>query len=110
MRSAMIGAAVLAVLAGSTAQAGDPQDLPNVIEHQLDTAESRTLAPPMTPGSEVLIRRDRQVTGQNLGTLKTLSPNQPAVPLLERQYDRSLRPTGISRPTRGSRPLAVGRR
>jgi hypothetical protein len=68
------------------------------IEHDLNLEQSRVNARSASPLQRRQTERDIQVTGQNLDTLKTQSPQARSIPLLERRLDRVSRPTGdISR-------------
>lgn len=68
------------------------------IEHDLNLEQSRANAHSASPFQRRQTERDIQVSGQNLDTLKTQSPQARSIPLLERRLDRVSRPTGaISR-------------
>jgi hypothetical protein len=75
------------------------------IDHQLNLEQSRVLSHSATPLQRQQTRRDIQLTGQNLDTLKTQTPQARPIPLLERKLDRVSRPTGA---TSGSRGLESG--
>jgi hypothetical protein len=68
------------------------------IEHELSLEQSRVNARSASDIQRRQTRRDVQLSGQRLNTLKTQSPQTTAIPLLERRLDRVRRPTGaISR-------------
>ncbi len=69
-----------------------------IIEHQLDTTESRVLRRSQRPIEQEQLKRDLGAAGQDLSTFKTQHPNAAATPLLERQLDRLNRPARIIQP------------
>ncbi|MGI9433764.1 MAG: hypothetical protein ACR2Q4_02860 [Geminicoccaceae bacterium] len=70
-----------------------------ILDHQLDNIESRTLQRPTGQGrtSDLLVRQDLRVSEQRMKTLKTRTPRDTRLPLLERQLDRAQRPTRRTR-------------
>jgi hypothetical protein len=71
------------------------------IEHDLNLEQSRVLSRSATPLQRQQTRRDIQLSGQNLDTLKTQTPQARPIPLLERKLDRVSRPTGATTRSRG---------
>jgi hypothetical protein len=71
------------------------------IDHQLNLEQSRVLSRSATPLQRQQTRRDIQLSGQNLDTLKTQTPQARPIPLLERKLDRVSRPTGATSRSRG---------
>ncbi len=69
-----------------------------IIEHQLDTSQSRVLRHSQRRLEKEQLQRDLGAAGQNLSTFKTQHPNAAATPLLEGQLDRSNRPARIREP------------
>jgi len=68
------------------------------LEHELNLEQSRVGARSASPLQGYQTRRDVELSRQGLNTLKTMAPNTPPIPLLERRLDRVTRPTGeISR-------------
>ena len=68
------------------------------LEHELNLEQSRVGARSASPLQRYQTRRDVELSRQGLNTLKTMAPNTPPIPLLERRLDRVTRPTGeISR-------------
>ncbi len=118
MRTALVaGWALLLPVSASLAE--DIQMQERIIEHQLDTAESRVLrrserplAKEELPGNlgeqrlrspersleQQQLQRDLGASEQSLRTFKTVHPNAAATPLLERQLDRLNRPARIRQP------------
>jgi hypothetical protein len=110
--------AVTATMAGAGEDAV-PEE--RIIEHQLDTTQSRVLrnsARPLGSPDEPLgssnrlrespdpplgdrplersqVTRDLGAAEQRLRSFKTREPNAPSTPLLERQLDRLSRPTNL---------------
>jgi hypothetical protein len=95
--SATVG--LLLAIPGAAGSAEDQVELlERAIEYELDVTEGRALAPPR--GSADLFQPGRQlrITGRRLDTLKTLAPQNEAIPLFERQLDRLQRPLSTGRP------------
>ena len=107
----------LGAAAATTACAGE-EALPEerIIEHRLDTTQSRVLRnstrplgspDPLVGSSDPLLEspdrplersqatRDLSASEQRLRSFKTRNPNAEATPLLERQLDRLNRPTRL---------------
>lgn len=107
----------LGATAATTACAGE-EALPEerIIEHKLDTTQSRVLrnsdrplgspaplvgssdrllASPDRPLESSPVTRDLDAAEQRLRSFKTRNPNAAATPLLERQLDRLNRPTRL---------------
>jgi hypothetical protein len=118
MRTALVAGWSL-LLPVSASLAEDIQTQERIIEHQLDTTESRVLRRserplakeelPGTLGEQRLrspdrlleqqqLRRDLGATEQRLRSFKTEHPNAASTPLLERQLDRLNRPARIREP------------
>jgi hypothetical protein len=103
-----------ATLAGDVEQAGAPPfgdtehlGVPSlggivpeerIIEHQLDTTESRVLRRSQRPLEKQEVQRELGATKQRLDAFKTQHPNAAATPLFERHLDRLERPTRILQP------------
>ena len=64
------------------------------IEHELSLEQSRVNARSASEIQRRQTRRDVQLSGQRLNTLKTQAPQARSIPLLERRLDRVSRPTG----------------
>ncbi len=86
----------LAAALATTACAGE-EALPEeqIIEHKLDTTQSRVLRDSDRPIEAFQVERDLGGTEQRLRSFKTREPNAAATPLLERQLDRLSRPTRL---------------
>ncbi len=69
-----------------------------IIEHQLDTTESRVLRRSQRPLEKQEVQRELGATQQRLDAFKTLHPNAAATPLFERHLDRLERPGRILQP------------
>ena len=82
----------------TTACAGEeavPEE--RIIEHQLDTTQSRVLRDSDRPLERSQVDRDLGAAEQRLRSFKTRKPNAERTPLLERQLDRLSRPTDLRR-------------
>jgi hypothetical protein len=97
MRTAFVAGWAL-LLAAAAAQAEDIQDQERIIEHQLDTTESRVLRRSGRPIEKQQLQRDLGATEQRLRTFKTEHPNASNTPLYERHLDRLNRPARIREP------------
>jgi len=69
-----------------------------ILEHRLDTTESRVLRRSERPLERSEVERDLGASEQRLRSLKTREPNLEGVPVLERQLDRLNRPPTIRQP------------
>ena len=69
-----------------------------IIQHQLDSTESRVLRHSQRPLENEQVQRDLGATGQRLDSFKTMHPNARATPLFERHLDRLERPARIREP------------
>ncbi len=69
-----------------------------IIQHQLDTTESRVLRRSQRPLEKQEVQRELGATEQRLDAFKTLHPNAAATPLFERHLDRLQRPSRILQP------------
>ena len=63
--------------------------------YELDRLESRVHQRPTGEIARYRVRRDLDVAGQELRSLKTLRPQAGPIPLFERQLDRLQRPTRL---------------
>lgn len=89
----------IVLLRGSIAVADDqPELLERAIEHDLDTIESGVLAPPGSSADLFRPGRELRITGRRLDTLKTWTPQDESIPVLERHLDRLERPLPTKRP------------
>ena len=74
------------------------RDFQNELGLELSREQSRVNARSTSNIQRYQTRRDIQLSGQRLNTLKTEAPQARSIPLLERRLDRVSRPTGaISR-------------
>ena len=94
-----LGAAV--ATAACAAEEAVPEE--RIIEHQLDTSQSRVLRDSDRPIERSQVTRDLGAAEQRLRSFKTRRPNAEPTPLLERQLDRLSRPTDLG--SRGPVPL-----
>jgi hypothetical protein len=78
---------------------GDIGDQERIIEHQLDTGESRVLRHSDRPLEQEQLKRDLGASEQRLRTFKTEHPNASSTPLFERQLDRLSRPARVREPS-----------
>jgi hypothetical protein len=69
-----------------------------LIEHDLNTTESRVLRRSQRPLEKQEVQRELGATEQRLDAFKTLHPNAAATPLFERHLDRLERPGRILQP------------
>ena len=74
------------------------EDEERIIEHQLDTSESRVLRRSQRPLEQQQLRRDLGATEQRLRSFKTMHPNASNTPLYERHLDRLNRPARVREP------------
>lgn len=88
-----LGLAVATVTAACADQEAVPEE--RIIEHQLDTTQSRVLRDSDRPLERSQVIRDLGAAGQRLRSFKTREPNAASTPLLERQLDRLSRPTRL---------------
>lgn len=65
------------------------------LERDLRRLPSRTAARPELPIPTMRLERDRERAAAALDAFRTMRPNDPATPLLERQLDRIERPTDL---------------
>lgn len=67
-----------------------------VLNNRLNNLESQAIQRQGRSQSvlDLLNRQDSRLAGQALNTLKTRSPRNTAIPLLDRKLDRSRRPVG----------------
>jgi hypothetical protein len=79
--------AVSLAACGST-RAEDVEDQERIIEHELDTLESRAGDERQGTIQKRQTETDLRITDQRLRTLKTREPGDDDVPVLERQLDR----------------------
>jgi len=119
------GAWLIAVIAGSAALGQEPlptaeepvplwdrpatsplardieRQLGRELEHELNLEQSRVGARSASALQRYQTQRDVELSRQGLNTLKTMAPNTPPIPLLERTLDRVSRPTGETSRSRG---------
>jgi hypothetical protein len=100
---AVIHLALGCCLLGNLLNAASPltEDIENelrILEHQLDTTESRVLRRSERPLERSQVERDLGASEQRLRSLKTREPNAEPIPPLERQLDRLNRPARIREP------------
>jgi hypothetical protein len=69
-----------------------------IIEHQLNTTESRVVRRSQRPIEQQQLQRDLGAAGQRLDAFKTQHPKAAATPLFERHLDRLERPARILQP------------
>jgi hypothetical protein len=69
-----------------------------IIEHQLDTSESRVLRRSQRPLERQQLTRDLGSAAHDINTFKTVHPNARATPLFENQLNRLERPARIREP------------
>jgi hypothetical protein len=65
------------------------------LNRDLRNLPSRTVAQPERPIPTMRLENDRERAAAALEAFRTLRPNDPATPLLERQLDRAQRPTDL---------------
>ncbi len=90
----MMGVAFLMGLHGAGACAQQPETDEVLLERRLNDLESEAI---QRRGQkqrvrDLLTRQDRRIADQQLRTLKTRQLRNPAIPRLERKFDRSARP------------------
>jgi hypothetical protein len=95
IRLALGFALVGALLGPAGLLADDVATEERIIQHQLDTTQSRVLRDSARPLERSQVTRDLDASEQRLRSLKTRRPNAEATPLLERQLDRLNRPPRI---------------
>jgi hypothetical protein len=89
---------------GDTGQLSAPspprgiEDQQQIIEHQLDTTESRVLRRSARPLERQQVQRDLGTAAHDIDTFKTVHPNARATPLFENQLNRLERPARIREP------------
>jgi hypothetical protein len=74
------------------------EDQKLIIEHQLDTTESRVLRRSARPLERQQLQRDLGTAARDINTFKTVHPNARATPLFENQLNRLERPARIREP------------
>jgi hypothetical protein len=74
------------------------EDQKLIIEHQLDTTESRVLRRSQRPLEQQQLQRDLGSAANDINTFKTVHPNARATPLFENQLNRLERPARIREP------------
>lgn len=89
------GACLIGLVACGTAQTEEPVDEERIIEHRLDTTQSRVLRDSDRPIERSQVERGLDAAEQRLRSLKTRAPQAESIPLLERQLDRLNRPARI---------------
>jgi hypothetical protein len=99
MRAIRLALGLCLAVATATAACADQDAVPEerIIEHQLDTTQSRVLRDSDRPLERSQVTRDLGAAEQRLRSYKTREPNAAATPLLERQLDRLSRPTDLRR-------------
>lgn len=85
-----IGVFLALAMIGLPALAEQPVKQEDILAHQLNHLESRVIQPQRrTPRTrDLLIDQDLRISEQRLKTLKTKTPRNAKIPLLERQLDR----------------------
>ncbi len=73
----------------------DVGDQERIIEHQLDTTESRVLRRSARPIEQKQLQRDLGAAEQRLRTFTIQHPNASSTPVFERQLDRLSRPARV---------------
>jgi hypothetical protein len=74
------------------------EDQQQIIEHRLDTTESRVLRRSARPLERQQLARDLGTAANDINTFKTVHPNARATPLFENQLNRLERPARIREP------------
>jgi len=78
--------------------AEDVETEERIIEHKLDTTQSRVLRDSERPIERFQVERDLGASEQRLRSFKTRQPGAESIPPLERQLDRLNRPARIRAP------------
>jgi hypothetical protein len=87
-----------AMLGPASLWAEDVETEERIIEHELDTTQSRVLRDSPRPIERFQVERDLEASEQRLRSFKTRRPGAEALPPLERQLDRLNRPARIRPP------------
>ena len=95
----VIGLCLIGTMLGSASLlAEDVETEERIIEHKLDTTQSRVLRNSERPIERSQVERDLGASEQRLRSFKTRQPGAESVPPLEGQLDRLNRPARISPP------------
>ena len=97
MRAIHLVLALCLGTAAATVACAEEEAVPEerIIEHELDTTQSRVLRNSDRPLERAQVNRDLGAAEQRLRSYKTQQPNAAPTPLLERQLDRLSRPTRL---------------
>ena len=102
-----LGLCLVGTLLGPASLAADDVETEErIIEHKLDTTQSRVLRNSERPIERFQVERDIGASEQRLRSFKTRQPGAESVPPLERQLDRLNRPARIRPP---QPPALLGR-
>jgi hypothetical protein len=86
------------MLGPASVWAEDVETEERIIEHELDTTQSRVLRNSERPIERSQAERDLEASEQRLRSFKSRQPGAESVPPLERQLDRLNRPARIRPP------------